>query len=311
LPGTADLSYTAILYNLDDPRLWLAFFWPAVGVSQVGLLFPAILRRSIIAAAWLCVRAVIRRHGTPMDWVAAALLCGWLLYFRSVFSASAGHGDLAFILNNLNSIRYVDGVLAVSELFLAALLGRLALPFVAANLASRLLMFYMKLPVEPIVIAAVVILTLGVSLALNYLIPSRDRKGAIALAASLCLIAGCPLLVEHHRAGWTTYWNDLKPALEEVRASGLAELALEDGGYFAGHVVAAGNPVNPSVRALLPEEIEALADARRPRYLTVLVMPGSEVSSNWRVRYGARLADWGYHSRVESKFGAIYERDFR
>jgi len=295
LPGTADLSYTSILFHLHDPRLWRALFWPSGVVSPAGLLFPAILAGSLIAASWLCIRAVIRRRLTALDSMAIALLCGWLLYFRSVFSAGSGPTDLSFILNNLNSIRYVDGVLAASELFLAALLGRLAIPFLAVNLASRILMLYTKLSLQ------------NAAFALVSLIPPRPAMILVPLA----VILGCPLLVEYHRAQWTTYWDDLKPALAEVRASGLAELALEDGGYFAGHVVAAGNPVNPSVRALLPEEIDALPETRRPRYLALMVTPGSEAGAAWQTRYAPRLTKWGYHSRLESKFGGIYERNFR
>src|ERR1051326_44393 len=260
LPGTADLSYTSILYHLGDSRLWRALFWPPGGVSPAGLLFPAILAGSLIAASWFSVRALIRRKATPLDWTRAALLCGWPLYFRSVFSASAGPVDLSFILNHLNSIRYVDGVLAVSEIFLAALLGRMAVPLVVINTASRLVLLYSKLSFP------------AVGFDLAQVFSGRLPPGVMAILMAV----GCPLLVESHRAQWTTYWDSLKPALAQIRNSGLAELALEDGGYFAGHMVAAGNPVNPSVRSLLPNEIEALTEDQRPRYLAVLVTPGSE-----------------------------------
>ena len=81
-----------------------------------------------------------------MDCAAFLILCGWLLYFRSVFSACASPGDLAFVLNGLNSLRYVDGVLALSEVYLALLLGRFALPLVAVNTLSRLALLYARLP---------------------------------------------------------------------------------------------------------------------------------------------------------------------
>ena len=265
LPGTADLSYSSILYNLHDPRLWRALFWPAGGVSPAGILFPAILAATLIVSAAIVVRAAIRRRFGPLDITGAALLCGWLLYFRSVFSACASPGDLSFILNGLNSIRYVDGVLAVSELFLVTVLGpRLAIPLVAVNMASRLFLLYGKLQPQVVLITIVVGLSIAAALRWRAL---RERSAYVLL---LLLVGAVPFLVERNRAGWTTYWNDLKPALAEVRSRGLAVLTLEDGGYYAGHVVAAGNPVDPAVSALRVEDVHASPAAQRPPFLAVL-----------------------------------------
>src|SRR6185369_13006200 len=96
------------------------------------------------------------------------------------------------------------------------------------------------------------------------------KRHTVSIALLLLLVA-TPFLVQRNRLQWTTYWNDLKPTLQSVRANDMAELALTDGGYFAGHVVAAGNPVHPEVRTLLPEDLEALPLNLRPRYLAVLV----------------------------------------
>ena len=293
LPGTADLSNTSILYSLHDPRLWRALFVPVGGMSPAGLLFPVILAATLIAGAVRCVRGVL--HFQPLDYVAFFLLCGWLLYFRSVFSASAYVGDLAFILNSLNSIRYVDGVLAISEGFLVVLLVRytwLAATMLGVNLASRLLLLYVKVEWLPALAAA----------AIAFLVFYTLRNKAIPVAI-LGLIAVTPLIVDRNRGVWTTYWNDLKPEIARYSGKGLAELALPDGGYFAGHIVAAGNPADLSVRSLLPEEVKAA----RPPYLVVLVSPGSEVAQSWETRYGPAIAGWGYQKLAPGKFGALYE----
>jgi hypothetical protein len=276
LPGTADLSYSSIFYNLHDSRLWRALFLPAEIISPAGLLFPAILTGALLVAIWRSARW----KGTPLDWTAAAVLLGWLLYFRSVYSACAGPGDLAFILNSLNSVRYVDGVLAASEIFLAAQLAALAFPLVAINTASRLFLLYSKLSPQ-------------------------------VLASAAGVLFFPPAVVETNRATWTTYWNDLKPELTAARPGGLAVLALEDGGYFAGHVVAAGNPVDPSVRSLLLEDVDALPADRRPRYLAVLVTPGSEAAADWNTRYAARLEQWGYRPAQQTKYGGLFQKDSR
>ncbi|SPF38507.1 membrane hypothetical protein [Candidatus Sulfopaludibacter sp. SbA4] len=312
LPGTADLSNTSILYSLHDPRLWRALFLPAGGVSPAGLLFPAILAGVLLAAAWRCLGAAYAwvRHRTqlhPRNWVAFLLVCGWLLYFRSVFSASAYAGDLSFIRNNLNSIRYVDGVLALSEVFLVALLAkftRLAWLLVIVNVASRLVDLYGKVSVAlfpKLLVAAAAVSVFGLLL----LLKRRAWIGALAV-----LVVVCPFIVERNRLQWMTYWNDLKPSLEIFRDKDLALLAVPDGGYFAGHLVAAGNPVHTAVRTLLPEELDAVPLYARPRYLAVMVTSGSEAAADWQSRYRARLANWGYEPRNLGKYGAILERKF-
>lgn len=310
LPGTADLSATSILYSLRDPRLWRVLFWPAGGLSPAGLLFPLVLAAILPLAAWRCVAAAwrwmrLRTAPAPMDWAAAWILCGWLLYFRSVFSASAqiGGGDLSFLLYGLNSIRYVDGVLAGSELWLVALAGRtLAWPLVAIQLASRLYILYPKIPAAlfpPLAIAAAALLA---AVGVMWL-----GRRAVSLAAAALLAAG-PLVVERNRVLWTVYWNGLKPALATARPQGLAVLAMPDGGYFAAHVVAAGNPVDPAVAALEPEVLDAMAPNARPRYLALLAAPGTPASTQWRELYGGRLAAWGYRPEAEIPSGALFRR---
>jgi hypothetical protein len=231
------------------------------------------------------------------------LLAGWFLYFRSVFSASAYSGDLAFILNNLNSIRYVDGELAVSELFLLVPLSFspwLAVPFVALNLVSRLAILYAKLDTfAPAGVVAIAIVVLAAFFALG-------RR--VVIPALAVLVVSAPFILERNRLQWTAYWNDLKPEIRAHAGPDLAELALTDGGYFAGHVVAAGSPMNPVVRSLLPEDVEALPAATRPQYLVVLVTPGSEAATTWESRYGMTIAAWGYRKLTPGKFGALYEK---
>jgi hypothetical protein len=295
LPGEADLSYTSILYNLRDPRLWKLLFIPAGGVSPAGLLFPAILAGTLAGCLWKLGSSASRRQ---VNWAALFIFCGWLLYFRSVYSASAGHGDLAFLANSLNSLRYVDGLLAASEVWLAGLLGPWALPLVAIDTASRLALLYARIPFPALAVGA---LSIAVGAAV-YL----SRRWAAAVVAAALVICG-PLIVQRNRVRWTTYWDDLKPAVAAVRGPDLAVFALEDTCFFAGHVVAAGNPVDSRVRAVHAEELDALPPAARPRYLAVFVTPGSD----WRSKYGEKLANWAYKTRFEAPNGAVLVQNFR
>jgi len=292
--------------------LWRILFFPSSGISHAGLMFPLVLALALLLSASRCARALylwLRRHTPPgpLDAAALMILCGWMLYFRSALGAGAAAGDLAFIRYDLNSLRYAEGVLAASELFLAALFQRIAPALVGANLASRLILLYGKIPAQLFPLSFVLAVAAAVLLAL--LAASRLRpqlRAAICLGA---LLVCCPFLVEKNRELWTPYWNDLKPVLAELRPHGLAVLALTDGGYFAGQVVAAGNPVDPSVRAFLPEQMDALPESQRPPYLAVLFSPGSEGESTWRTRYAPDYIRWGYTPMRQGKEGLLLKKN--
>jgi hypothetical protein len=304
LPGLADLSDTSILYNLRNPELWRLFFLPASGVSVAGLIFPLVLAVTLVLCAARSVRAALRwlrGRATPraLDMAALLILCGWMLYFRSALGAGGSAGDLRFVRSDLNSLRYAIGVLAASELYLAALFPRIAPVWVGANLVSRLILLYSRIPA--VVFPVTLVLAAAACVLVMLLAAPRFR---LALAA-IALVVACPFLVERNRVLWTPYWNDLKPALSAVRGQGLAILAFADGGYFAGHVVAAGNPVDPAVRALSTEQIDAMTPVQRPRYLAVLYSPGSAGESTWRAHYAPEWARWGYLIFKEGKSGVL------
>jgi hypothetical protein len=299
LPGEGEISGTSILYSLGDGRLWRALFWPAGAMSPAGILFPEILAGILLVCGWRCGRWAWRRgKGAPADWLAVLILISFLLYFRSFYSASFSPGDLGLILNSLNSLRYVEGVLAVSEVFLVWSLGRYALPLVLINAASRLLLVYGRMPQELWAPAAVCAMAAAVAAAVYF-----ARRWAWAVAA-VGLIAATPAIVERNRAHWTVYWNDLRPAVAAVRGPELACFAMNEASYWAGHLAAAGNPIDPRVRALLPEDVEAMAPAERPRFLAVLVTPGFD----WRAHYAGQIARWGYTERKGGADGALFEK---
>jgi hypothetical protein len=311
LPGTADLSGTSILYNLRNPGLWRALFLPASGISSAGLLFPLVLAATPAAGAWLVARRP--PASGPLPWAGFLLLAGWFLYFRSVYGAGAAPGDLGFIVG-LSSLRYVIGVLAVSELLLMALLRRfppLALALVGLNAASRAAILYAKLPLDIFPVPAVVAVSAAAGLAAWLVVrytPQRRRALAAGLAAGVALVACGPPIVERNRSNWLSWWDGLKPALAVTRTGSLAVLVYPEWGYFAGHILAAGNPVHPAVRALAAEDLDALPAAGRPRYLAAMLMPGSAESSTWRTRRAAEFERWGYSIAGDSGLGAILEQ---
>jgi hypothetical protein len=138
----------------------------------------------------------------------------------------------------------------------------------------------------------------------------RWRAPAAALAAALVLLASGPSIVERNRAHWLDEWADLKPALAAVRGDSLALLVHADFGYFAGHILAAGNPVHPEVRTLTLEDLDALPPQERPRYLAAMPAPGTAQAANWRTLHAAEFARWGYTIAADTGLAAILERTF-
>lgn len=269
------------------------------------------LGSTLAASAWL----VVRRPPTsrPLAWAGFLLLAGWFLYFRSVYGAGPVPGEVGYVLG-LSSLRYVIGVLVVSELLLVAMLRRtprLALALVALNGASRAAILYGKLPLGNFPVPSVIAVSAAVGLVAWLLVqftPPRRRALAAALAAGLALVTCGPAIVQLNRANWLTWWSGLEPALAQARTGSLAVLVYPEWGFFAGHILAAGNPVHPAVRALAGEDLDALPAAGRPRYLAAMLMPGSAEASTWPTRHAAEFARWKYSIAGDTGLGAILEQ---
>lgn len=219
LPGRADLSYSAIWSNLGDLRLWRAFFWPEGGLSPAGVLFPGILAVLLVGSVAVClgeVRLRLRgRSGSPVL-AAGALyqLVVWGVYVRSIYSASGYPGDLAFVINDLNSLRYVEGALLVGELFLVWLLVAhhrfrvAAALMLALNGASRLAQIVRRESDVDWAFAAALAIVLVVAWSL---LPGRWRWAV----AGLLLLAGA-IRIEQRRAAWLPHYQPLYVPVYEL-----------------------------------------------------------------------------------------------
>jgi hypothetical protein len=210
LPGRADLSYSSILHNLHDPRLWKAFFWPQGGLSPAGLLFPLILTAILVGSVLVVVLELRKRRLTLLLASALFQMVVWGVYVRSIYSASGFPSDLAFVLNDLNSLRYVEGALLVAEVFLASLLVAKRVPaalvwgLIVVHGASRVWLVVRRETDVPWLFAGV----LAVALCL--------LSGRWKLAApTLLLIAGI-YRIEQRRPEWLPRYQPLYLPLYEL-----------------------------------------------------------------------------------------------
>jgi len=131
LPGSADLSNTSILYSLGDPRVWRALFLPEEVISHGGIFFPLVLAGIAVTSVISLARTVRERRVTEAAALGAFQAVAWAIYVTSVYSASARPGDLAFLLNDLNSLRYVEGAFLVGELWMVRRLWASRAPKIA------------------------------------------------------------------------------------------------------------------------------------------------------------------------------------
>jgi len=204
LPGTADLSGTSILYSLGDSRLWRYFFLPDRGLSPAGALFPVILPAILLVSLWLAGRAVLRRKVDCVAALALFQLVAWGIYFRSTYSASGWPGDLAFVANGLNSLRYVEGALLAGELGLLWALLRAGVPrawvlaLVTVHGASRLWLIIERAADPPWALA----LTLGTALAMFPLLTRRRMLAVPAMALVVFGLFSGAYLIERRRPLW-------------------------------------------------------------------------------------------------------------
>ena len=300
LPGAADLSGTSIMASLRDPRLWRALLLPPGGMSVAGLLFPAMFVAAFAAIAWILIRG-LRRPG-PLWWLSAFLLLGWMLYFRSFYSASSVPGDLAYVLNDLNSLRYTEGVLAMSELLLVALLLRSPVPVwapyavVGITLASRLGLIYSRLPRDwyGAALAGAVLFPLPFLLR-----PARAWLGAGCAAAAL--IAATPWVVERNRETAAPWWKEIYTAVRALPPSSVFLYDEARDGGPAAHYLLAGRKLEHDVRT-------GTTGADRYRYVARLLGPDAREPEATLDAFAARLAPPGYITAIRSRHGMLLEK---
>jgi hypothetical protein len=293
LPGTADLTPTSIAANLGDPHLWTLLFRPEHGLSPAGLLFPVVLPATLCAALWVTMSGLRRRP--PAFWLGALLLAGWLLYFRTFWGAGPGPHDLGYIANDLSTLRYVEGFLALSELFLVWLLVRRGVPesillaLITIQAASRLWLLH---PHPGAIWIAAALLCGGLCVRLPALAPA---------ILALVLVSAAPAIVERNRATWLPFWKEIYQPVRALAPSTIFLLDDPRSGYNAIRFALAGPGLKHDVRS--SSDPGAAGGARYAVRVLGAGQPSSDLDA-----FAARLAPAGYRPVLQARRGIILER---
>ncbi|MGC9948337.1 MAG: hypothetical protein ABSF64_18375 [Bryobacteraceae bacterium] len=304
LPGRADIGDTSILYNLRDPQLWRFFFLPERGLSPAGILFPIALAAILIGSVVLVAASIRQRRVTALTALAVFELIAWFVYIRSFCSASGWGGDLAYVRNELNSLRFVEGALLVGELCLVWGLYRLRLPraliflLLAAQGATSFMEILRRAPDRPWLPAVLCGCALSLC-ALSMFAPSHARPMRIPVMAAL-LLAGLSAgtwLVERRRPLWLPQLQPLYRPLYEAGAQDLFYLIDDEFNQQpCWHFPLLGHRLQHTVDSGSLGKL--LHRPKPPRY----------VAWTRLTRDAAAIALPGYDAIVEAPAGILFER---
>jgi hypothetical protein len=325
LPGTMVLPNTSILDNIGDIRVWQAFFFPSSIISPAGLLFPLTLAATLVICFVLVVRTfitLIRRKQKPqieMSCLAVFILVSWLLYFKTNFSAGANPGDL-FYLTDLASLRYVQGIIGLSELFLVYLLIRIKVPekllwgLVGLNLISRLWIMYPRFyPVVNNVTFILLLIIIVGSLLFAGLSHIRTKwRGIIWGYLALCLLIitiGGPLMIEQNRTNWCPYYKDVWTTLYDLPASRVYVVSDPYGSkYLKDRFVVSGRHLQHTVVAGSEQDLmNQSGDASSPADFIALLRNPNLPDKAGLLDFGTRLSQQGYTTIAVNDYSILLQ----
>jgi hypothetical protein len=290
LPGTGDLSDTSILANWRDPRLWKLFFEPAHGISPAGLLFPVILALLLAAAMWTVITGLRRRP--PVFGLAALLLAGWLLFARTFWGAGPQPHSLGFLETDLSTLRYVEGFLALGEIFLAWFLWKRGVPewallaVIGMHGASRLWLLYR----QPNLRLFAPALWIGAALLAGLVV--LRFAGPMVAFVGFALVIAAPAITERNREMWFPEWRSIWQPFRELAPTSIFLFDDPATGFSALHFALCGPYLKHDVRT--SPDMRDAGGARYAIRLRAAPQPDPEVP--------------GYHPVLQTRSGTVLER---
>ena len=300
LPGTAYLDGTSLLSNAHNPELWRLFFLPRHGLSPAGLLFPLVTAAALGAVLWGSLR-LLRDRSAPR-WLALLLLAGWTLYASTFYGAGPVPGSLGYIENDLSTLRYVEGTLALSEVLLVWLLWkqgvseRVLLALIGLHGFSRLWLLASTRQVALFPLA----LVLGACVLCGLAARLRPAYAAAALAAAL--FCASPFLVERNRVLWLPWWKDLWAPVRTLPASSIFLLEDPRAGFLAAQLPLEGGRLEHDVRGGGFD----LLRGTLPRYAARTIYPDEPKSE--LAAFAAQVQPLGYEPLIAGEYGVVLER---
>jgi len=282
LPG-APMPGTSLMAHFGDKELWAQLIPPG-SLRVGGALMPFLIGGSVVLCCSLMAdgAGALRRglqFSPRLAW-APFLLTGWLIYVNSIYSAGAKAGRLDYVYGYFNSLRYVEGQLAVSEILIAGWLanrfGSSAVVAFASLVAGSRLTALWSFTGGMTPYPALACLTAGLIWVLCAASVRWFRRALFPLLAISLPAVSPPLMDRMAQVMWPAW----QPVLYQVReASGSVFLlpdplkTLETSSTNRVMGKRMDRPV--TVGGIADLEIALRRDKTRPRQIVHLIDPGS------------------------------------
>lgn len=326
--GLYDLSGTSILSSLANPDLW-GYVSPTDPL-KAALFVPIYL--GIAAVFSFLVYGTVRRPRKSLEsrhlYAALFILGAWVLYLNSGWSASAYGEDLAYI-STLNSLRYVEGLVVLTDVFLVFVLWKAGIPpkilgaLVLAHASVRILglysyMFYgggtvgTNFDLTLLALPCVFVLAL---LAIRDRISNLSGRLVVLLFATAAVFVFSPYLLESNKAYWMIPYNDIIFETYYSEGSNIALISEPTAPFSYYMYPFAGNRFQHDVAVLTEEQFHdedgrlyfAKSDSYlKPDYVVAMcdhLVPCSEDLK----ALSATMNNYGYSAKKISDHGLVLQ----
>lgn len=326
--GLYDLSGTSILSSLAHPVFW-EYVIPADPL-RLALLAP--LYAGLLGVPILLAYGALRRQGRPLEsrhYYALILIMGaWLLYFNSGWSASAYNQDMGY-LRDLNSLRYVEGLAVLTDVFLVFLLWRTDVPrmalgaLLAVHLSVRLILlyshtFYSRMifhaNFEMLMLAFPYVFVLAL-LGLGRRITRTNARLAVLAFGVSAVFVFSPYLLESNRMHWVSVYNDIIFETYDSEGSEIALIARPTNSFSHAAYLFSGENFRHDVAVVTETEFydrngelyfERAGSYMRPDHIVTVCDPPEDCSKYLQGLADA-MSDYGYFIRLLTDRGIVMQ----
>lgn len=235
-PGSMDQSGTQIFSDMNNPELWRSF--TSLGnIVQAGILFPVTLATGFFISTIFLLYStskIFRKKevSIPIIFLAFFILISWLFYFGTGFTAGPSGGDIVWI-KYFATMRYVEGTIVLTEIFLAWLLLKVGIPqkivlgLFCLSIVSRLYFLYSLglPPYSSLDKYYFLIYPVGILLFLPNIkryLGTEKKIVVMVISLWIFIFLFSPFVVEEGKKDWFSYWHNVISNVYDTQNSHIA-----------------------------------------------------------------------------------------
>ena len=229
-PGSANWSGSSLVSHLDELRMWKSVF-PLDKISNAGLLFPITLTFGLVGtlgilgySSWIFFKK--RKLEYALLFLGLFIFFNWVIYFNTPLSAGPGGSDSIKWIKTLVSLKYVEVVLILTEIFFIYFLYRIGIPekilflVVGLNILSRILLLYLQLPsyFDYLILIYPIMIILALTILWQHIKKTELRLIILGSLGILVFISSPNIFEEHREKGWALFYDDVIKKIDGLPA---------------------------------------------------------------------------------------------